>query len=141
MSSNQFPFLVKRSVAYTSAFSKTGHIDYLILAEKDLIAANEATQYNSAGLLKSLAQNYISQHRFKEALALLEKAKVNGEKLSGTKKILFDVHLELGNYIYAESYLKVIKNNSDYDYFIRSAKWEDHKGNLNQGIVYIKVAT
>lgn len=141
MSSNQFPFLVNRSGAYTSAFSKTGHIDYLILAEKDLIAANKATQYNSAGLLKSLAANYISQHRFKEALALLEKAKVNGEKLSGTKKMLFDVHLELGNYIYAESYLKAIKNNSDFDYLIRLAKWEDHKGNLDQAILHMKEAT
>ncbi|WP_439152681.1 tetratricopeptide repeat protein [Winogradskyella sp.] len=44
--------------------------------------------------------------------------------------MLFDVHLELGNYIHAQSYLNDIANTSDFDYLIRLAKWEDHKGNL-----------
>ncbi|WP_179345675.1 tetratricopeptide repeat protein [Winogradskyella ursingii] len=132
--SNQFPYLAKRSGAYNQIFNSTGNIDYLIKAEKDLIKANELTQNDNAGLLKALAANYISQHRFKEALELLKKAEVNGEKLNGTKKMLFDVHLELGNYIYAESYLNEIKNTSDFDYLIRLAKWEDHKGNLDGAI-------
>ena len=138
---NQFPYYTNRSGAYTSIFSTTGNIDYLIKAENDLIIANESTNYNNAGLLKSLAANYISQHRFKDALELLKKAEANGEKLNGTKKMLFDVHLELGNYIYAEAYLKDIKNISDFDYLIRLAKWEDHKGNLDGAIVYMEKAT
>tara|TARA_R110002049_G_scaffold217546_1_gene388965 strand:- start:1499 stop:2779 length:1281 start_codon:yes stop_codon:yes gene_type:complete len=132
--SNQFIYQAKRSGAYSGVFSKTGNIDYLIKAENDLIAVNEATNYNQAGALKSLAVNYISQHRFKEALELLKKAETNGEKLAGTKKMLFDVHLELGNYIYAEAYLKDIKNNADFDYLIRLSKWEDHQGNLEGAI-------
>ena len=132
--SNQFLYQAKRSGAYSNVFSKTGNIEYLIKAENDLIAVNEATNYNQAGSLKSLAANYISQHRFKEALELLKKAETNGEKLNGTKKMLFDVHLELGNYIYAEAYLKDIKNTSDFDYLIRLSKWEDHQGNLEGAI-------
>ena len=132
--SNQFLYQAKRSGAYSNVFSKTGNIEYLIKAENDLIAVNEATNYNQAGSLKSLATNYISQHRFKEALELLKKAETNGEKLNGTKKMLFDVHLELGNYIYAEAYLKDIKNTSDFDYLIRLSKWEDHQGNLEGAI-------
>ena len=139
--SNPFPYLASRSGSYTGIFGTTGNIDYLIKAENDLIAANEATNYDNASLLKSLAANYIAQHRFKEALQLLKKAETNGEKLSGTKKMLFDVHLELGNYIYAESYLKDLKNNSDFDYLIRLAKWEDHKGNLDGAIVEMEKAT
>ncbi|WP_179018805.1 tetratricopeptide repeat protein [Winogradskyella forsetii] len=131
---NQFPYYVSRSGAYTGVFSKTGNIDYLIKAEKDLIAANEATNYKKASILRSLAANYISQHRFKEALELLKKAEANGEKLNNTKKMLFDVHLELGNYIYAETYLKDLKNKSSFDYLIRLSKWEDHNGNLDKAI-------
>lgn len=131
---DQYPYLMKRAGAYDKMFSKTGNIDYLIGAEKDLVAANEKTKYNEASYLRSLASNYISQHRFKEALTLLEKAEANGEKLNSTKKMLFDVHLELGNYIYAKTYLDEIKNTSDFDYLIRLAKWEDHKGNLDEAI-------
>ncbi|MFC0605444.1 tetratricopeptide repeat protein [Winogradskyella pulchriflava] len=137
---NQFSQLGKRASAYAQIFNTTGDISYLIKAEKDLIEAIEITGRKFPGLLKSLAANYISQHRFKEALALLKEAEANGEKLNGTKKMLFDVHLELGNYIYAESYLKDIKNNSDFDYLIRLSKWEDHKGNLDKAIIHMERA-
>jgi tetratricopeptide (TPR) repeat protein len=138
---NQFTHLAKRASAYTQIFNTTGNIDYLIKAEKDLIKAIDITGRKFPGFLKSLAANYISQHRFKEALVLLEEAKINGEKLNGTKKMLFDVHLELGNYLQAQAYLKQIKNTSDFDYLIRLAKWEDHNGNLDQAITQMEKAT
>lgn len=138
---NQFPYLGKRASAYTAIFNTTGDIAFLIKAEKDLLKAIELTGNKNASYLKSLASNYISQHRFKDALELLKQAEVIGEKLNGTKKMLFDVYLELGNYIYAESYLKDIKNNSDFDYLIRLAKWEDHKGDLDQAIIEMEKAT
>jgi tetratricopeptide (TPR) repeat protein len=138
---NQFTQLAKRAGAYSEIFSTTGDISYLIKAEEDLIEAIAITGRKFPGLLKSLAANYISQHRFKEALVLLKEAEANGEKLNGTKKMLFDVHLELGNYLYAESYLSDIKNTSDFDYLIRLAKWEDHKGNLEGAIVEMEKAT
>ncbi|QNK78861.1 cell surface protein [Winogradskyella sp. PAMC22761] len=129
-SSSSYSYLISRANANTKVFNITGEINYLIEAEKDLLVANTIVKDTDAGLLKNLAGNYISQHRFKEALVLLKKAEANGKKLSGTKKMLFDVHLELGNYIYAEAYLNEIKNNSNFDYLIRLSKLEDHKGNL-----------
>jgi len=137
---NQYPYLVKRAAAYTSIFDATGDIDYLIKAEEDLKQAVDVTKSKTTSYLKSLASNYISQHRFKEALSLLEQAEENGDKLNGTHKMLFDVYLELGNYLAAESYLKHIKNTSDFDYLIRLAKWEDHKGNLEGAIMNMEKA-
>lgn len=138
---NQYPYLVKRANAYTAAFSKSGNILYLVNAEKDLIEANKKTNYKNAGYLKALAHNYISQHKFKEARTLLKKAEVIGEKLNGTQKMLFDVALELGLYTEAEQYLTTLKNFSDFDFLIRLAKWEDHKGNLDHAITYMEKAT
>lgn len=140
-SPNQFPYLAKRASAYNAAFKATGNITYLINAETDLVNANKKTNYSNASLLRSLASNYISQHRFKDALNLLELAKANGEKLEATKKMLFDVHLELGNYIYAKSYLDEFKDKSDFDYLIRLSKWQDHQGNLEEAINSMEKAT
>lgn len=137
---NQYPYLVKRAAAYTSIFEATGDIDYLVKAEDDLKQAVEVTNGKTTSYLKSLASNYISQHRFKEALQLLEQAEDNSDKLNGTRKMLFDVHLELGNYLAAESYLKSFKSTSDFDYLIRLAKWEDHKGNLEGAIINMEKA-
>lgn len=139
--SSSYTYLISRANAYTKVFDQTGQIEYLIKAESDLLEANTIVKDSDAGLLKSLASNYISQHRFKEALDRLKKAESNGEKLIGTKKMLFDVHLELGNYIHAEAYLKDIKNPSDFDYLIRLAKWEDHQGNLEAAIENMEKAT
>ncbi|NNC44461.1 MAG: cell surface protein [Winogradskyella sp.] len=138
---DNFMWLTKRAGSYNTAFKATGDIAYLIKAETDLVKANNLTKYNNASLLRTLASNYISQHRFKEALSLLELAKTNGEKLEATKKMLFDVHLELGNYIYAKSYLDEFKNTADFDYLIRLSKWQDHQGNLEGAIESMEKAT
>ena len=138
---NEYLYMVKRANANTNLFSATGKIEHLIAAEKDLLAANKVTNYNTSGCLKALAHNYISQHKFKEALTLLKKAEVLGEKLRGTQKMLFDVNLELGYVTEAEKYLNCIKNFSDFDYLIRLAKWEDHNGNLDSAITYMERAT
>ena len=133
-SSSSYTYLISRANAHSEVFNVTGEIDYLIKAEKDLLEANKIVKDSDAGLLKNIATNYISQHRFKDALVLLKKAEANGAKLNGTKKMLFDVHLELGNYIYAEAYLKDLKNTSSFDYLIRLSKLKDHKGNLDGAI-------
>jgi Tfp pilus assembly protein PilF len=138
---NQFPYLGKRASIYSQLFNATGDISYLIKAEEDLRKALEMTGGKNAYYLKSLASNYISQHRFKEALELLKYAEAIGEKLNGTHKMLFDVHLELGNYIYAAAYLEHIKNTSDFDYLIRLAKWKDHNGDLDGAIAQMEKAT
>lgn len=137
---NPYSFSSQIANTYSTMFAATGKIDYLKLAEKNLVELNEATHYESSGALKSLAVNSIAQHEFKEALQLLKKAELNGDNLEGTQKMLFDVHLELGNYKMAKAYLEKFENMSDFDYLIRLAKWSDHQGNLDAAITYLEKA-
>ena len=137
---NQYPYLGKIAGASAQLFSTTGEINYLIEAEKKLLLANETTNFNSAGYLRGLAHNYISQHRFKEALELLLKAEKNGEKLTQTQHMLFDVYLELGNAEKAKHYLNEVKDLSAFGYLIRLSKWSDHEGNLDAAIKYMEQA-
>ena len=137
---NQFPYNAKLAAANSKIFTLTGAITKLKNAEKNLIEANKKTNYNNAGYLRSLARNYISQHRFKEALTLLTKAEYNGEHLKRTHFMLIDVHLELGNYTKVEKYLSKTKNFKDFDYLIRLSKYNDHLGNLDNAIKYLEDA-
>lgn len=137
---NQFPYLSKIAASQSQIFSKTGNIEALIAAEKNLIKANKLSHYKKVSYLRALARNYISQHRFKESLALLQKAEAIGEGLKSTQKMLFDVHLELGNYKLAKQYLNEIVNTLDFDYLIRISKWSDHRGNLDAAIKYMEQA-
>ncbi|KAB1069094.1 tetratricopeptide repeat protein [Tamlana haliotis] len=137
---NQFPYFVKAAAAQTQIFNSTGRIEALIQAEKYLIKANEATGYNKAAYLRALARNYISQHKFTQALTLLKEAEVNGEGLKGSEKMLFDIYLELGNYDLAKTYLEKIRKDLDFDYLIRLSKWSDHRGDLDAAIKYLEKA-
>ncbi|WP_242206602.1 tetratricopeptide repeat protein [Aestuariivivens insulae] len=138
--SNQFPYLVKAAASQTLIFNETGNIEALIDAEKKLIEANTRTGFATAAYLRALARNYIAQHRFKEALELLNTAEGNGEKLLATQKMCFDVHLELGNTKEAKAYLDKIENYKDFDFLIRLSKWSDHEGDLDHAILYLKKA-
>jgi hypothetical protein len=46
--------------------------------------------------------------------------------------------MELGNFAEAESNLNALKDMNDYDYLIRLAKWNDHKGDLKTAITLWK---
>lgn len=139
-SPKQFPYLSKIASSYSHLFAATGNIEYLKQAEANLIKVNEMTQYKNPGSLMGLAGNYISQHKFKEALEMLTKAELIGDHLSDIQKMIFDVQLELGNYDMAKMYLEKIENMSDFDYLIRLAKWNDHQGNLDAAIKYLEKA-
>ncbi|SDS02667.1 Tetratricopeptide repeat-containing protein [Polaribacter sp. KT25b] len=137
---NQYPYYLKLASANSQIFQLTGDINQLKEAEKNLFSANKKTNFNNAGYLRSLAKNYISQHRFKEALELLTKAEYNGESLQQTRYMLVDVYLELGNLEKVEKYLSKIKNFKDFDYLIRVSKYNDDIGNLDKAIEYLESA-
>ena len=139
--SNQHPYLVKAAASQSKLFNQTGCIDNLIRAEKILVEANQAINYSNSSYLRSLASNYISQHRFKEALSLLQKAESIGDKRKASEKMLFDVHLELGNIKEAKAYLAKIENYKDFDFLIRLSKWSDYNGDLDKAIFYLRKAT
>ena len=137
---NQYPYYSKLATANSQVFELTGNIHQLKEAEKNLLTANKSTNFNNAGYLRSLAKNYISQHRFKEALRILTKAESNAEKLQQTHLMLVDVHLELGNLSKVKKYLSKVKNFKNFDYLIRVSKYNDHLGNLDNAVKYLEDA-
>jgi len=137
---NQYPYSAKLAAANSAIFKVTGEIEALKEAEENLLFANKKTNYNNAGYLRSLSKNYISQHRFKEALALLKKAEANGENLQQTQFMLIDVNLELGNLKETGVYLSKVKNFKSFDYLIRISKYNDHIGHLDKAIEYLEAS-
>jgi len=137
---NQISYLSLLASNYSKLFENTGDVKNLYKAEELLTKSNEAYHYTSVGTIRSLARNYISQHRFKEALVLANKAFAIGEGMKETQKLLFDVNMELGNYTEAEKNLKHLTDATDFDYLIRISKWNDHLGDLKTAITFMEKA-
>lgn len=137
---NQYTYLIKLSSLYSQLFEITGHIKNLYTAEKLLLECNLRVKGQKASIHRSIARNYISQHRFKEALTHLEKALILGENKLDTQKMLFDVYMELGSYDKAKNQLTIIQNFNDFDYLIRLAKWNDYIGKLDDAIKVMEKA-
>lgn len=137
---NQISYLSQIASNYGTFFEYTGAIKNLYKTEELLTKSNEAYNYSRVATIRSLARNYISQHRFKEALVLADKALAIGEGRKETQKLLFDVQMELGNYRQAAQNLNAIRDMNDFDYLIRLAKWNDHKGDLKTAITFMEKA-
>jgi len=138
---NQMSYLSLLASNYSKLFENTGDVKNLYKAEELLLKSNEAYHYTSVGTMRSLARNYISQHRFREALVLANKAFAIGEGMKETQKLLFDVNMELGNYTEAEKNLKYLTDATDFDYLIRISKWNDHLGDLKTAITFMEKAS
>jgi tetratricopeptide (TPR) repeat protein len=138
---NQTTYLSQLASHYTSLFDATFEVNHLYKAENLLIQVNENLNFSEVGPIRALAKNYITQHRFKEALVLANKALKIGEGFKETQKLLFDVNMELGNYTEAKKNLSKFYNTEDFDYLIRMAKWNDHIGDLPTAITLMEKAT
>ena len=121
-------------------FGITGDISELKTSEKLIKKSIEVAGRNKDAYLRSLAHNYISQHRFKEAQVLLDSAYTFPDNRKETEMMLFDVAMELGNYERADTLLGKVKDPKDFNYLIRLAKWSDHNGNLDAAIKYMEQA-
>jgi tetratricopeptide (TPR) repeat protein len=137
---NQKSYLGIIAAKYGTLFEYTGDIKNLYKTEELLTQSNEANNYSRVSTIRSLGRNYIAQHRFKEALVLANKALAIGEGRKETQKLLFDVQMELGNFPEAVKNLNALKDMKDYDYLIRLAKWNDHKGDLKTAITFMEKA-
>lgn len=125
---------------YNRYFQQTGNIEFLKKAEQSLEKAVEIAAIGKPVYYRALARNYISQHRFREALQLADSAASFGGDDAEIQSLYFDVHMELGNYQLAEQYLDSLKNMSDFGYMIRLAKWNDYKGDLDTTIKFMEMA-
>lgn len=120
--------------AYGKLFATTGDGRYLVDAETMYSKAMTVSANNKDGYARGLARTYISEHRFKEAQQLLEESYAGVSNKKQTEFMLFDIYMETGAYEKANEYLEKIKNNGDYNYLIRQAKWNDHNGDLDAAI-------
>jgi len=130
----------KLSGVYNSLFSATGDVTNLHKSEELLKKAYNVSARDKDTYLRSLAHNYISQHRFKEAKTVLDSANLYPDNKRQTELMLFDVYMELGEYSKADSLLGKLKNASDYNYLIRLSKWSDYKGDLDAAIRHMEKA-
>lgn len=127
--------------AYSSLFSATGNIEYLKEAEKIIKKAIPLRDSaNNGGSVRALARNYISQHRFKEAKAIMEKSYAGPVNKTESELLLFDIYMELGEYNKAKKMLIKFENDRAYAYLIRVAKWYDYKGDLDAAITNLEKA-
>ncbi len=132
--------LGKIAELHTRLFSLTGKLSNLYTSEKLIAKSLQLSARNKDAYLRSLAHNYITQHRFKEAKILLDSAYQFPDNKRATEYMLFDVFMELGEYQKADTLLGNIKNKTDYNYLIRLSKWSDYKGNLPATIRYMEQA-
>ncbi len=125
---------------HAGLFGSTGDISELKISETLIKKSHDVSARNKDSYLRSLAHNYISQHRFKEAQVLLDSAYTYEDNRKETEMMLFDVAMELGEYSRADTLLGKIKDPKDFNYLIRLAKWSDHNGNLDVAIKYMEQA-
>ncbi len=126
---------------YHSYFEDSGEIGYLKKSENALRKAVEIAAVGKADYHRALARNYISQHRFREALELVHQARKQGSGVLETQYLYFDLYMELGEFDLAEQYLDSTRNMAAFGYLIRLAKWNDHKGDLESTIRLMETAT
>ncbi|NEN22698.1 hypothetical protein G3O08_04160 [Cryomorpha ignava] len=126
--------------SYGALFTATGDIENLKKAEVLYKKGIELSANNKDGFTRSLAHNYISQHRFKEAKNLLEESLNGPSDKYETHLMLFDVYMELGQYEEAGKMLQRVENENRFSFLIRRSKWNDHLGNLPEAIRYMEKA-
>jgi tetratricopeptide (TPR) repeat protein len=136
----QYPFLLKMAAANAGLFEINANIENLNTAITQLELANEKTNHTMASILRSMAKNYITHHKFTEATKALKEAQTLGENRAATEKMLFDVYMETGNYTEAKTILDKLSKKIDFDYQIRLAKWLDYKGQTPKAVEQLRIA-
>ncbi len=137
----QTTYLIKLAQIHGKRFSITAEIEQLKKAEELLLKANSDYKGLNVAVHQSLARNFISQHRFNEAYDHLIIADSIGQSKMTTVKMLFDVQMELGKNDEALASLEQIRNDQDFDYLIRLAKWQDSEGRLENAIESLEKAS
>ncbi len=137
----QYTYNVPLASAYSQLYERNARIDDLLMAGHLLEEAVAHTPVNSrSGLLRTLAQHYISRHEFCKAENLMLQADALGEGKHENDMIHFDLAMEMGREDQALSYLNKLAPFNDFQYLIRRAKWEDSKGNLDRAILWLNDA-
>lgn len=139
-SSSGFVHLPQLAAVKQTTFGVNGNIQLLIEAERHLLQALDNPAKNKVPIMCALASNYISQHRFCDALDVMNEANMYDYDRRMIDLLLFDIYLELGWEKEAEHQLHTIGFDRNFDYLIRRAKWEDGNGRLDLAVRYLERA-
>lgn len=121
-------------------FKLHGEVEDVKLADSLFWRSNAKMNYKNPEIYYSLSQNAITQHRFQDAYNYTEAAIKNGGAEYTTNLLKFDAGMELGLYYEASNKLNRVNTQGNFDYMIRKAKLEDHKGNLDKAIEWMEKA-
>lgn len=125
---------------YLHLFRITGNINPLIYGDSLLKRSSAKLNNRDPEILYSLSQNSIAQHQFLAAASYTEAAEKEKGDMYTIRLLQFDASMELGKYKEAYKSLESLKDKSAFDYLIRKAKWEDHRGNLDGAILLMEQA-
>lgn len=129
-----YVFKTELATYYLKLFKLNGNIADLIKGDSLLKAGSAKVNNTIPELLYSLSQSSIGRHQFTDAALYNEAAKKIQCDPYTIALLQFDADMELGKYNEAYSSLRKITDRTSFDYLIRKAKWEDHKGNLDGAI-------
>jgi lipopolysaccharide biosynthesis regulator YciM len=121
-------------------FKATGNIACLKAGDSLLKRSSAKLNNTSPELLYSLSQTCVTQHQFLQSAQYIASAEKAKGDLYTIRLLEFDTYMELGKFVEAYKSLESLKDKSGFDYIIRRAKWEDHKGNLDRAIVLMEKA-
>jgi hypothetical protein len=116
------------------AFRLTGEIDSLKKADRILVAVDSNFRHHEASTDLALVSHYITEHRFREADSILQKAKQLGLRPYEAHASSFDVAFERGEYFQARAELGAIGLPNDYGYCFRRSKLAHFDGQLDSAI-------
>ncbi len=122
-------------------FKLSGNVNDLVFADSLFYGTINKLNNKEASVYFALAQNAITQHKFKEAEQFINNAEKIGADAYTINLVRFDINMELGNYLAAALSLKnIAKQENNFDYLIRKAKYEDHLGNTEITIATMEKA-
>ena len=131
---------IKLAGLYSRRFQYSGNINDVHQSDSLYRVANQIQHKFGSGVYRSLAANCVTQHKFLQADLYLDSAAIMGDDLYFTKLQQFDVKLELGQMKEAEAILNSLRSKTNFDYYSRAAKLEDHKGNSEASISFMEKA-
>lgn len=131
---------IKLGSLYGRHYRMSGNIHDMQISDSLFNKANELQKHFGGGTYRSLAANCVTQHRFKQASLYLDTALHMGDDKFFTLLQQFDVELELGQLYDAASILNSFEDKSCFDYYIRLAKLEDHRGHGAEAVKCMELA-
>ncbi len=131
--------LIKLAGLHAAKFKLAGDIRDMHISDS-IFTALVLQDSSQAGILLALAQNAITQHRFKDARHYAERALQTGDRKAASLLVLTDACLELGDVPRAKNILKSFTNKNSFAHLIRQSKVKDLEGDLDSAILLMETA-